>query len=54
MPTYEFVCGACKKKFSATMTFSEHDKAHVTCPKCKGRKCAQQFSTVFTKTSRKS
>jgi len=54
MPTYEYVCGDCGKKFSVTITFSEHDKGRVACPKCKGGKVAQQFSTVFTKTSRKS
>lgn len=54
MPTYEYVCNACGKKFSATMTFSEHDRARIACPRCKGRKLTQQFSAVFTKTSRKS
>ena len=54
MPTYEYVCSACGKKFSATMTFSEHDKGRVACPKCGGKKVEQLFSTVFTKTSRKS
>jgi putative FmdB family regulatory protein len=54
MPTYEYVCTACGKKFSLTMTFSEHDRGRVACPKCKGRKVSQRFSTVFTKTSRKS
>lgn len=54
MPTYEYLCGDCGKKFSQTMSFSKHDKARVACPKCEGRKVSQQFSAVFTKTSRKS
>jgi putative FmdB family regulatory protein len=54
MPTYEYVCSACGKRFSATLTFAEHDKGRIACPKCKGRKVAQQFTAVFTKTSRKS
>lgn len=54
MPTYEYLCGGCGKKFSVTITFSEHDKGRPACPRCKGDKVAQQFSTVFTKTSRKS
>jgi len=54
MPTYEYVCGDCGKKFSVTMTFSEHDTRRIVCPACKGRKVAQRFSAVFTKTSRKS
>lgn len=54
MPTYEYFCSSCGKKFTVTMTFSEHDKGRVACTKCKGKKVAQQFSAVFTKTSRKS
>ena len=54
MPTYEYVCTECGRKFSVALTFSEHDKGRVACPKCKGRKVEQRFSTVFTKTSRKS
>lgn len=54
MPTYEYRCAACGKKFRVAMTFSEHDKGAVACPACKSRKVVQQFSTVFTKTSRKS
>jgi len=26
MPNYEFVCGSCKKKFTVTMTFAEHER----------------------------
>jgi len=54
MPTYEYACSDCKKRFSVVLTFSERDKGRVACPRCKSRKVAQQFSTVFTKTSRKS
>ena len=54
MPTYEYVCGNCGKKFSAVLTFAEHDKGRIACPACKSRKVTQRFSTVFTKTSRKS
>ena len=50
MPTYEYHCRECGKKFSVTLTFSEHDQARVACPRCKARKVEQQFSTVFTKT----
>lgn len=54
MPTYEYICGACGKRFSVVMTLSKHDKGRIVCPGCKGRKVAQRFSAVFTKTSRKS
>lgn len=54
MPTYEYVCGSCSKRFSVAMSLAERDKGRVACPRCKSRKVAQQFSTVFTKTARKS
>jgi putative FmdB family regulatory protein len=54
MPTYEYRCSECGKQFSVTRTVSAHDKGRVACPKCGGRKVAQQFTRVFTKTSRKS
>jgi putative FmdB family regulatory protein len=54
MPTYEYACSECGKKFSLTLTFAEHDQGRAACPKCKSKKVAQRFSTVFTKTSRKS
>jgi putative FmdB family regulatory protein len=54
MPTYEYACGECGKKFSVAMTFADHDKGRIACPRCQSRKVAQRFSTVFTKTSRKS
>lgn len=54
MPTYEYLCEACRKKFSVIQSFSEHEKAKVACPKCKSKKVKQQISTFTTKTSRKS
>ncbi len=54
MPTYEYACEACKKKFSLIQSFSEHETAKVACPKCKSKKVKQQISTFVTKTSRKS
>ena len=54
MPTYDYLCKACKKKFSLIQRFSEHDKGTATCPKCKSKKVKQQISTFMTRTSRKS
>jgi putative FmdB family regulatory protein len=54
MPTYEYECRDCKKKFTVILTISEHDKAKVSCPKCKGKKIKQNISAFMTKTSRKS
>lgn len=54
MPTYSYACRSCHKSFTVQMTMSEHDKARVKCPKCKGRNVAQQFGAFSVKTSKKS
>ena len=54
MPTYEYECLDCKKKFSVILSISEHEKNKASCPKCKGKKVKQSISTFTTKTSRKS
>jgi len=54
MPTYEYVCLGCNHEFSVTHSISEHEKAKVACPKCKGKKVKQQISVFQVKTSKKS
>ena len=54
MPTYEYLCEACKKQFSLIQSFSEHEKAKVACPKCESKKVKQLISMFTAKTSRKS
>ncbi len=54
MPNYEFTCKGCQKSFSIVMTLSEYEKGRVTCPKCKGKKVEQKFSTFSAVTSKKS
>jgi putative FmdB family regulatory protein len=54
MPTYEYLCEACKKEFSLIQSFSEHDKSKAICPECKSKKVKQQISLFTSKTSRKS
>lgn len=54
MATYEYRCEACKKSFTLIQRISEHDKAKVSCPKCKSVKVKQQISGFQVKTSRKS
>jgi putative FmdB family regulatory protein len=53
MPTYDYRCNKCRKKFSLTISLAEHDKG-VKCPKCGSRKVEQQISGFFAKTGRKS
>ena len=54
MPTYEFECQECKKRFDLTMTVSEHEKRKVTCPKCGSKNVKQTVSSFQTITSKKS
>ena len=54
MPTYEYLCEACKKEFSSIQSISEHGKMKVSCPKCKSKKVKQRISLFTAKTSRKS
>jgi putative FmdB family regulatory protein len=54
MPTYEYECLNCKKKFTLIQSISDHEKAKASCPKCKSAKVKQSISAFTTKTSRKS
>jgi len=54
MPVYDYRCQNCKKKFTLTMTVSEHDKSKVACPKCGSKKVEQQYGAFFAVTSKKS
>jgi putative FmdB family regulatory protein len=54
MPTYEFVCQKCKKRFSETMTISEYEKKKKRCPKCKSTRVQQQITSFQAITSKKS
>lgn len=54
MPIYEYKCLDCKKKFSLTLTISDHDRLKAKCPKCGSKKVEQQMAAFFTVTSKKS
>jgi putative FmdB family regulatory protein len=54
MPTYEYECRDCNKKFALAQRISEHGTTKVACPKCKSAKVKQNISAFITKTSRKS
>lgn len=54
MPTYDFRCKKCKKKFSTMLSLREHEKGKVNCPKCKGKQVEQLVTHFMTKTSSKS
>ncbi|MBE0591042.1 MAG: zinc ribbon domain-containing protein [Gemmatimonadales bacterium] len=54
MPTYEFRCEKCGKKFSRVEPISQHGKKRPKCPKCSSVKVSQVFSSFFAKTGKKS
>jgi putative FmdB family regulatory protein len=54
MPEYEFVCSACRKKFSKTLTLAEYEKKKIVCPKCGSRKVNQRVTAFYAVTTRKS
>ncbi|MCX8118645.1 MAG: zinc ribbon domain-containing protein [Desulfobacterota bacterium] len=54
MPTYDYHCPKCKKKFSLVMSIKDHDEGKAKCPKCGNKKVEQQISLFQAKTSRKS
>ncbi len=54
MPTYDFKCQKCGKKFTLTMGIKERERTRPKCPKCGAGKPEPVFSTFFAKTSRKS
>ena len=57
MPSYEFLCSACKKQFIAALTWTQFDKAKgkAKCPKCGKKSHVEQvIATQTVKTSKKS
>ena len=54
MPSYDYRCPNCKKKFTAMLSIREHDAGKAKCPKCGGKKLEQLITGFQVKTSRKS
>jgi len=54
MPTYQYRCDKCGKKFERSETVSEHGTSKAKCPKCGSEKVSQIPSNVFVVTSKKS
>nr|WP_204615438.1 zinc ribbon domain-containing protein [Desulforadius tongensis] len=49
MPTYEFKCKECGKKFTVMVSVTEKDQ--VKCPECGSAKIQQLITGFFTKGS---
>ncbi len=46
MPTYDFICNTCEKRFDVFMTFSEYGKKPVTCAHCGSDKVRRRMTKV--------
>lgn len=46
MPTYDFVCTACEKRFDIFMTFSEYGNKPVCCTHCGSDKVRRRMTKV--------
>jgi putative FmdB family regulatory protein len=54
MPTYQYRCEKCEKKFERTETISEHEITKPTCPKCGSKKVSFVPGNVYVVTAKKS
>jgi putative FmdB family regulatory protein len=54
MPTYQYRCEKCGKKFERTETISEHEAMKSKCPKCGSKKVTFVPGNVYVVTSKKS
>jgi putative FmdB family regulatory protein len=55
MPTYQYRCDKCGKKFERSeTTIAEHEAAKLKCPKCGSKKVSYVPGNVFVVTSKKS
>jgi putative FmdB family regulatory protein len=54
MPTYEYRCEKCKRKFTIALSIAQHVKKRPTCPRCKSVKVKQQITPFYAGTSSKS
>lgn len=54
MPSYDYRCPECKKKFTLMLSIKDHDGKKAKCPKCGAKKLDQLITGFQVKTSRKS
>jgi putative FmdB family regulatory protein len=53
MPTYEFQCDDCRKRFSLVRPIAAATRA-PTCPRCRSRRTHQILGAFYAKTIKKS
>ncbi|HEY5895445.1 MAG TPA: zinc ribbon domain-containing protein [Chthoniobacterales bacterium] len=54
MPTYDYECPDCGKRFTVKTSISEHEKEKPKCPKCGSTKTKAVPEPFFAVTSKKS
>ena len=54
MPTYDYRCGKCNRKFALVMSITEHGEHRPKCRKCGSARVTQLISAFFAQTARKS
>jgi putative FmdB family regulatory protein len=54
MPTYDFKCEKCNKRFTRQLSIAEYEKTKFRCPKCKSVRVKQQIGSFQAITSKKS
>lgn len=54
MPTYEYRCEHCGKRFKRFETIAEHSSAKPRCPDCGSKKVSRIPGRVYVSTSKKS
>ena len=55
MPSYEYVCLKCNKRFTLDMTISEYEKQNsISCPHCNSQNVKRVYSSFTAVTSKKS
>ena len=43
MPTYEYRCLDCKRRFEIFMTYAEYGRQEVHCPRCRGTRVQRRI-----------
>lgn len=46
MPTYDFICNTCEKRFEVFLTFSEYGKKPVACVHCESENVRRRMTKV--------
>lgn len=54
MPTYDYRCDHCGKRFQKMESISTHGRKRPACPKCKSTKVQQVMTAFYAKTVKKS